>query len=192
MYQQNYWQQLVHIHFQVTKNHQGLSYVLHSFLFCHSWNAYYFVQCLYLLCVISKEVTGAVTTFTLITYAKNTYAKTFCSVMDILLTTEALFMFEYFVPFTTSQNFTFSVTSFLTALSAIKQNTSVNKLNFQVSNGKFLLKSSTIYILSKISVENFFLKKLFIAGKKIIKSLLVLSTSSLIFLIKHTDILNKK
>ena len=152
----------------------------------------YFVQCLYLLCVINKEVTGAITTFTLITYAKNTYAKTFCSVMDILLTTEALFMFEYFVPFTTSPNFTFSVTSFLTALSAIKQNTSVNKLNFQVSNGKFLLKSSTIYILSKISVENFFLKKLFIASKKIIKSLLVLSTSSLIFLIKHTDILNKK
>ena len=39
-----------------------------------------------------------------------------------------------------------------------------------------------------MSVENFFLKKLFIASKKIVKSLLVLSTLSLIFLLKHTDI----
>ena len=51
------------------------------------------------------------------------------------MTTEALFMFEYFAAFPTSQNFTFTLHNFLyTFLSAIKQITSANKLNFQVSN----------------------------------------------------------
>ena len=104
------------------------------------------------------------------------------------MTTEALFIFECFAAFPTSQNFTFTLHNYLyTFLSAIKQITSVNKLNFQVSNEKFLLKIWH-HILSKMSVENFFLKKLFIASKKIVKSLLVVSTLSLIFLLKHTDI----
>ena len=54
MYQQNYWQQLVHIHFQVF-------FIL--FIFIIVGTPLYFAQCLYHLVVVSIEVTGAAIIF---------------------------------------------------------------------------------------------------------------------------------